>query len=150
VDGRVRVYDIAMGVVDTDVLGASVTSVVPAQAGDCYLVGTLDSKLRVMDRSSGKCLQTCKDDSVVNETYRLRSCFAAADALVASGTEDGRVMVWDVLTGEVRERLWHKREGSGGEGSKRDVVSAVAWNQLRKQWASAGGDGTVVVWGAKG
>lgn len=149
VDGRVRTYDLAMGVVDVDVLGASVTSVMPAAAGDCYLVGTLNSKLRVMDRASGKCLQTCKDEKVINETYRLRSTFAAGDALVVSGTEDGRVIVWDVLTGEVKHRLWHKAEPSGGAGSKKDVVSAVAWNQLRKQWASAGGDGTVVVWGAK-
>jgi len=31
--------------------------------------------------------------------------------------------------------------------SKADVVSVVAWNQLRKQFASGGADGSVVVWG---
>lgn len=154
VDGRVRVYDLAMGCVDVDVLGASVTSVTPAVAGDCYLVGTLDSRLRLMDRGSGKCLQTFQDDGVRNETYRLRSTFALGDAMAISGTEDGRVVIWDVLSGDVKHRLWHKKlesETVASEArSKKDVVSAVAWNHLRKQWASAGGDGTVVVWGAKG
>jgi WD40 repeat protein len=29
------------------------------------------------------------------------------------------------------------------------VVSAIAWNQMRKQLASAGGDGEVCVWNVK-
>ncbi|KAK5119820.1 hypothetical protein LTR85_007146 [Meristemomyces frigidus] len=150
VDGRVRVYDLAMGNVDVDVLGASVTSVVPTKAGDSYLVSTLDSKLKLMDRPTGRCLQTFKDEEFRNETYRMRSTLGMGDSVVISGGEDGRVFVWDVLSGEILHRLWHKEDGgesAGGVSSKRDVVSAVAWNQLRKQWASAGGDGEVVVWG---
>jgi mitogen-activated protein kinase organizer 1 len=70
------------------------------------------------------------------------------EACAVSGTEDGRVLVWDVMTGRLMHRLWHKdTSGAAADASKRDVVSAVAWNQLRKQLASAGGDGTVVVWG---
>jgi mitogen-activated protein kinase organizer 1 len=30
---------------------------------------------------------------------------------------------------------------------KKDVVGAVAFCKTRKEWASAGGDGNVVVWG---
>lgn len=148
VDGRVRVYDLRAGVVDTDVMGdCAVTSVMPAKAGDSYLVSTLDSKVRLMDRASGKCLQTFQDEgSFKNDTYRIRSTFGMADAVAFSGSEDGRVVVWDVLTGEVKARVWHTEERV--EGSKRDVVAAVAWNQMRRLWASADGDGTVVVWGA--
>ena len=150
VDGRVRVYDLAVGGVDVDVLGASVTSVTPARDGESYLVSTLDSRVRLMDRRSGKCLQTFMDGGEFrNETYRVRSALAMADECVISGGEDGRVFVWDLLTGNVKERLWHKEDGGveGGGGNKKDVVSAVAWNQMRKQWASVGGDGSVVVWG---
>lgn len=150
VDGRVRVYDVAMGVVDVDVLGTAVTSITPAKAGDSYLVSTLDSKVRLMDRATGKCLQTFADGGLRNETYRVRSTLAMADACAISGAENGIVFVWDVLTGKVLERVWHKEGGDEEAASKKDVVSAVAWNQLRKQWASAGGDGTVVVWGTKG
>ncbi|PIA92236.1 WD repeat domain-containing protein 83 [Cercospora beticola] len=130
VDGCVRVYDLSMGCVDVDYVapGKGVTSVCPTKAGDGYL--------------------SFRDEGFRNETYRLRSVLAMGEAYAMSGTEDGRVLVWDVLTGVVAQRLWHKSESAAQTiASKKDVVSAVAWNQLRKQWASAGGDGAVVVWG---
>ncbi|KAI7169958.1 WD40 repeat-like protein [Hortaea werneckii] len=148
VDGRVRVYDLAMGQVDTDVLGASVTSVVPTVANDSYLVSTLDSHVRLMDRPTGKCLQSFKDEGFKNESYRVRSTLAMGDSVAMSGSEDGSIVVWDVLSGKVLHTLRHaKPDGVGREGGQKQVVSAVAWNQMRKTWASAGGDGTVVVWG---
>lgn len=150
-DGRVRVYDLGSGYVDTDVLPAAVTSVTPAKDGQSYLVSTLDSTVRLMDRASGKCLQTFKAEGFKNEEYRVRSTLAMADASVVSGSEDGRVFVWDVLTGDVTEKIQHVEAGLLEASSvKKNVVSAVAWNQLRKQWASAGGDGSVMVWGAEG
>ncbi|KAI7162629.1 WD40 repeat-like protein [Hortaea werneckii] len=148
VDGRVRVYDLAMGHVDTDVLGASVTSVMPTMANDSYLVSTLDSHVRLMDRPTGKCLQSFKDKGFRNESYRVRSTLAMGDSVAMSGSEDGSIVVWDVLSGKVLHTLRHgKQDGVGREGGQKQVVSAVAWNQMRKTWASAGGDGTVVVWG---
>ena len=39
-----------------------VTSVSIAAARDSYLVSTLDSTIRLMDRRDGKCLQAFKDD----------------------------------------------------------------------------------------
>ena len=147
VDGRVRVYDLAMGTVDVDVLGASVTSISPSKAADSYLVSTLDSKVRMMDRGTGKCLQTFQNGEFHNDTYRIRSALAQTDACAISGAEHGSVFVWDVLTGNLKERVWHVERAEKTEANKKNVVSAVAWNQLRKQWASAGGDGTVVVWG---
>ena len=150
VDGRVRVYDLRSGEVDVDVLATSgVTSVAPSADGEGYLVSTLDSTMRFMDRPTGKCLQTFRDDGFRNATYRVRSTFAMADSLAVSGTEDGGVFAWDVLSGQLRHKLWHRQNGqkSAGEpASKKDVVSAVAWNQMRKQLASAGGDGEVCVW----
>lgn len=153
VDGRVRVYDVGMGVVSVDVVapGKGVTSLRATADGEGYVVGSLDDSVRFMDRGSGACLRRFGGEGFRNDTYRVRSTLAMADACVVSGSEDGRVFVWDVLTGEVMHRLWHKQEdggsGAGAASSKKDVVSVVAWNQLRKQWASAGGDGSVVVWG---
>ncbi|KAI6847264.1 WD40 repeat-like protein [Hortaea werneckii] len=148
VDGRVRVYDLVSGCVDTDVLGASVTSVMPTVASDSYLVSTLDSHVRLMDRSTGKCLQSFKGGGFRNESYRVRSTLAMGDSVAMSGSEDGSIVVWDVLSGKVLHTLQHaKQDDVGREGGQKQVVSAVAWNQMRKTWASAGGDGTVVVWG---
>lgn len=156
VDGRVRCYDVRMGVVDQDVLGHPVTSVMPTTTNDSYLASTLDSTLRLMDKRDGKLLQAFRDAEFKNTNYRLRSTLAAADSLVISGSESGHIYVWDLLTGNLNHKLRHSAQTitDGAKGfvaasSKRDVVNSVAWNQLRKEWASAGGDGTVVVWGSE-
>lgn len=150
VDGRVRVYDLRSGEVDVDVVaGSGVTSVSPSTDGEGYMVSTLDSTVRFMDRPTGKCLQTFRGEGFKNETYRMRSTFAMGDSLAVSGSEDGAVCVWDVLSGNLQHQLWHRREGAKAAGeaaTKKDVVSAVAWNQMRKQLASAGGDGEICVW----
>lgn len=160
VDGRARAYDLRNGEVVTDVVGPGkgVTSVQFMRDGEGYLAGSLDSRVRVMDRASGRCLQTFgsesgkggdASDSFLYTEFRIRSCFALGDAVVMSGSEDGRVWVWDVLSGECVGKFWHVEDQGGGKSRKKkaDVVSAVAWNEARRQWASAGGDGTVVVWG---
>jgi len=83
VDGRVRCYDLRMGQTDVDVIGREysplihmlytptdtmhsdpVTSVTIAKANDSYLVSTLDSTLRLMDKRDGKLLQAFRDPSV--------------------------------------------------------------------------------------
>lgn len=179
VDGRVRSYDLRMGCMDQDVIGREyqssasgkmssmlttcqtdpVTSIMSTKTNDSYLVSTLDSTLRLMDKRDGKLLQAFRDpDSFANSEYRIRSTLAAADSIVISGSEDSHVYVWDLLEGHVLHKLRHAQQAltAGGKSAigpapvvaKKDVVSAVAWNQLRKEWASAGSDGSVVVWGA--
>lgn len=175
VDGRVRNYDLRMGCMDQDVIGRKphqlilkieaanadartdpVTSITTTKANDSYLVSTLDSTLRLMDKRDGKLLQAFTDPpGFKNDTYRIRSTLAAADSLVISGSEDGNVYVWDLLEGHVLHRLKHtqqaltdgKASASAAGAKRKEVVTAVAWNQLRREWASAGGDGSVVVWG---
>ncbi|KAK6431682.1 hypothetical protein LTR95_012156 [Oleoguttula sp. CCFEE 5521] len=154
VDGRVRGYDLRRGVCEEDCIGEGVTSVTSAGDGESYLVGTLDSTLRLMDRKSGKCLQTFRDEGMICENYRVRSTLAMGDSLAVSGSECGQVLCWDVLTGDLRYRLQHSaaglREKSDAAMTKHDVVSAVAWNPARKQLASAGGDGGVTIWDMAG
>lgn len=67
-----------------------------------------------------------------NKDYRIRSCLGVADSVVISGSEDGCIYAWDLLEGKVLEKL----EAHGGK-----VVSAVACNSAKKEWASAGVDG---------
>ncbi|KAL2350629.1 WD40-repeat-containing domain protein [Cryomyces antarcticus] len=157
VDGRVRVYDLRRGVVGVDVVGYPVTSLTPTRANDALLLSTLDSSRRLLDRSNGALLRR----HYMNENYRIRSTLALNDSVAVSGAEDGSVWVWDVLDGSVRHRLFHdshnadvddastpatgSAEGKGG--NKRAVVSAVAFNEAKREWVSAGGNGVVVVWG---
>ena len=67
-----------------------------------------------------------------------------------SGSEDGHIFVWDLLDGTVLHRLRHTQPSgtaqsnplqSASSAAKKEVVSAVAFCGVRKEWASAGGDG---------
>lgn len=161
VDGRVRYYDVRMGQVDVDVLGSPVTSLRAMRGGEGVLVGTLDSKVRLMDRGSGGCLMVYA--GAVNQEFRIRSVFGGKEKWVVAGSEekDGEVCVWDTVTGKVVERVQvegvreeervRKRavDSKGEEKKSRHVISCVAWkNEGRgEQWCAAGTDGVVTVFG---
>jgi mitogen-activated protein kinase organizer 1 len=136
----------------------SVTSVSPTRRNDAYLVSTLDSTLRLMDKSSGKLLQSYRSPNVrycpqrglgallkrvqfSNTNYRLRSTLGSHDSVVLSGSEDGRIIAWDLLEGNVLHELWHDESMEGAKGSKRSVVGVVTECPVRDEWCSAGGDG---------
>lgn len=107
-----------------------ITSVQQTRDGNAILVSTLDSTIRLMDKGNGQMLQSYNGHT--NADYRIRSCLGLADAVVVSGSEDGQIYAWDLLEGRVIETL-------GAHDGK--VASAVAFNAVRKEWASAGVDG---------
>ena len=163
VDGRVRCYDVRMGRVETDVIGAPVTSLRRTRDGKGVLVGSLDSCVRLMDREGGGLLRSYKGDGWRNDEFRVRSAFGGNERWVLCGNEevkgpDGEVVVWDTLSGKVVERV--KVKGSAVEGKKkigrdgkekegRNVISCVAWKENGRgdQWCCAGTDGIVTVFG---
>ena len=83
-----------------------------------------------MDKGNGQMLQKYRGHT--NKDYRIRSCLGMADSVAISGSEDGKLYAWDVLEANVIEKF----EAHGGK-----VASAVAFNGVKKQWASAGVDG---------
>ncbi|KAK8187301.1 mitogen-activated protein kinase organizer 1 [Phyllosticta capitalensis] len=152
VDGRIRTYDIRMGMVYEDVVGHPITSLTPTKLADSVLVSSLDSTLRLMDLANGKLLQAFKSPSYTNTAYRIRSTLANKDATALSGSEDGTVVAWDVVSGEVIHTLQQQQQDpnppQGAGTPKKNVVSAVAWCPgRRKEFASAGGNDEVVLWG---
>ncbi|KAL8923067.1 MAG: hypothetical protein Q9172_003313, partial [Xanthocarpia lactea] len=136
VDGKMRLYDLRMGMMYVDTIGYPITSVQQTKDGNGVLVSTLDSVIRLMDKSNGQMLQSYKGH--VNTEYRIRSCLGLADSIVISGSEDGKIYIWDLLEGKVVESL-------AAHNGK--VASAVSCCSPRKEWASAGTDGTVSIWG---
>ena len=84
-----------------------------------------------MDKGSGQLLQSYSGH--VNSDYRILSALGLADAVVVSGSEDGRLLAWDLLEAKVLHRFEAPHAGK--------VASAVAFNGTKKEWASAGGDG---------
>ena len=98
-------------------------------------MSTLDSTLRLFDKANGGLLQTFKGHK--NTEYRIRSSLGAADKYVVSGSEDGRFIMWDLVSGEVVE----EQVAHGGK-----VVTSVSYHPLKRQALTSGVDGTVVVW----
>ena len=163
VDGRVRCYDVRMGRLEVDVIGTSVTSLQRTRDGKGVLVGGLDGCVRLMDRDGGGLLKKYVDEGWKNEEFRLKSSFGGNERWVLCGNEnvkgdDGEVVVWDTMTGNVAERI--KVEGSkvegkkkigrdGKEQQKRNVISCVAWKEDGRgdSWCCAGTDGIVTVFG---
>ncbi|CAO2647417.1 Nn.00g083390.m01.CDS01 [Neocucurbitaria sp. VM-36] len=152
VDGRVRSYDLRMGMCQVDVIGYPCTSLSVSKKGTEVLVGALDSTVRLMDRTNGELLKAYRDDAFVNKDLRVRSSLGLNDSVVVSGSDDGMIFAWD-LEGGCLHKFKHsemrevKGKVAGQVVGKKDVVSAVTFCKMRREWCSAGGDGNVVVWG---
>ncbi len=86
--------------------------------------------IRLIDKSNGQMLQCYSGHT--NNDYRIRSCLGLGDALVISGSEDGKVYVWNALKGTLVVAL----SAHGGK-----VASAVTSTSARREFASAGVDG---------
>ncbi|KAL1593784.1 hypothetical protein SLS60_010516 [Paraconiothyrium brasiliense] len=153
VDGRVRSYDLRTGYCQVDVIGYPVTSLAMSKKGTEVLVSSLDSTVRLMDRTNGQLLKAYRDEAFVNTDLRVRSTLGLNDSVVISGSDDGMIFAWDLLGGTTLHKFRHSqmREVKGKvenkEKGKKDIVSAVAFCPSRREWASAGGDGNVLVWG---
>ncbi len=142
VDGRVRSYDVRMGLCTEDTMPAPVTSVQITGDGQALLVACLDSKIRLIDRKDGTCLRAFRGDGFKNEDLRIKSCFGKGEAVVISGSESaGTVNVWDVMTGQIVGRV---------EAAEK-VISVVRWRNkgrgVKGIWASGGADGVIRIWG---
>jgi COMPASS component SWD3 len=159
-DGLIRVWDTATGqclrtLVHED--NAPVTSVRFSPNGKYVLAWTLDSCLRLWNYidGKGKCVKTYQGH--VNKKYSISGAFGtygakggteggAADgephgtkwAFVGSGSEDGTVVLWDVSSKNVLQRL----EGHG------DAVLSVDTHPTEEVIVSGGLDRTVRVWRA--
>nr|XP_012297419.1 WD repeat domain-containing protein 83-like isoform X3 [Aotus nancymaae] len=128
VDGRVRRYDLRKGQLFSDYVGSewlgmwgrqgrwgtsygnpSLTHYPPlpqgpitctcfSRDGQCTLVSSLDSTLRLLDKDTGELLGEYKGHK--NQEYKLDCCLSERDTHVVSCSEDGKVFFWDLV--EVR------------------------------------------------
>ncbi|KAI0575869.1 WD40 repeat [Pyrenophora tritici-repentis] len=148
-DGLIRVWDTATGqclrtLVHED--NASVSSVVFSPNGKYVLAWTLDSCMRLWNYidGKGKCVKTYQGH--VNKSYSLSGAFGTygdvpgqKHAFIASGSEDNQVVIWDVSSKNILQRL---------EGHTEAVLS-VDTHPTERLIASAGLDRTVRLWRPK-
>ncbi|KAK9455365.1 WD40-repeat-containing domain protein [Dipodascopsis uninucleata] len=135
VDGCVRVYDLRKGQLTSDYIGHPVTSVRQSTDEACILISSLDNTIRLLDKTNGTVLQSFKGHE--NKEFRISSCFGDNDVFVVSGSENGKVVAWDLLSG----RIVHELSCHSGE-----VVSCVTYHTKKPQMVTCGADGSVQVW----
>lgn len=148
-DGLVRIWDTATGqclrtLVHED--NPPVTSVKFSPNGKFVLAWTLDDCVRLWDYVDGRCIKTYQGHA--NRKYSITGGFgtygfrgagaAAPDAFAVSGSEDGDILCWDVVSKKILQRI---------EGHE-DVVLGVDTCCIRgrRLLVSCGLDRTVRVW----
>ncbi|XP_057396509.1 WD repeat domain-containing protein 83 isoform X2 [Balaenoptera acutorostrata] len=97
VDGRVRRYDLRMGHLFSDYVGSPITCTCFSRDGQCTLVSSLDSTLRLLDKDTGELLGEYMGHK--NQEYKLDCCLSERDTHVVSCSEDGKVFFWDLVEG---------------------------------------------------
>ncbi|KAG0054645.1 hypothetical protein BGZ83_010773 [Gryganskiella cystojenkinii] len=134
VDGSIRIYDIRMGSLITDQIFEPVMSVCFSKDGNCVLASSLDDTIRLMDRANGGLLNAFKGHK--NHQYQVRSCLSNSDAHVISGSEDGKIYIWDLVEGDVVHEI---------EAHSR-TVSSVAYHPKEDRMCSVSVDGSIKTW----
>ena len=141
-DSTVKFWDVLSGVcVRTfSQLLAEVTSVQIAPDGQKLLAALKDNSNRIWDLRSTSRNELLRFKGHQNTSKNfIRARFGLNGSLVLSGSEDGRVHVWDARSGNLLERL------RGHIGS----VYRAEWNAHLGLVASCSDDGTVKTWSHK-
>jgi len=142
VDGTVRTYDLRRGGVRCDALGDDVAVTSLGTTGDGLLdvVGCLDGRIHVLERNTGLSLRTFGGGHVAGR-YALGCALTADDGCVVVGSEDGRVGVYDLVTGASVGRLRVR-------GGVRPVCAVACHPRRGKESVVVTGsyDGGGVVW----
>lgn len=71
VDGTVRRFDVRMGCMDVDQLGAPVTAMALSHDGNCVLASCLDARMRLLDKASGELLAQYSGTNLPFRDYML-------------------------------------------------------------------------------
>ncbi|MCJ1356059.1 MAG: WD domain protein [Icmadophila ericetorum] len=142
-DGLIRIWDTPTGqclrtLVHED--NAAVTSVKFSPNGKFVLAWTLDSSVRLWNYVEGRCVKTYQGH--VNKKYSLTGAFGVygkpEQAFAVSGSEDGAIIVWDVVSKEILQRL------EGHEDTVLGVDTLIGQGKM----VSCGLDRTIRVWEA--
>ncbi|XP_043844272.1 WD repeat domain-containing protein 83 isoform X2 [Dromiciops gliroides] len=133
VDGRSRRYDLRMGELAADYVGSPITCVCFSKDGQCTLISSLDSTLRLLDKDTGELLGEYMGHK--NREYKLDCCLSERDTHVVSASEDGSVYFWDLVEGTLALTL------PVGRG----VVQSLAFHPTEPCLLTAS-EGTVQCW----
>ncbi|XP_076379224.1 WD repeat domain-containing protein 83 isoform X1 [Megalopta genalis] len=114
-DGKIRRYDIRVGELYADYMGDAVTCASFTRDGQCIVVSCADAVVRLMDKDSGELLGEFTGH--VADNLCLESSVDVQDARILSGSADGKLWIWDLVSQKVIAKL------SGSKPTKHPIVS---------------------------
>jgi WD40 repeat protein len=133
-DGKILVWDIATGQNLLNIEahnGYSFGLVFISDSKKLISGGVDDHYIKIWDLESGICLKSWQTSASI---YRI--ALSADDQTLACNGENGNVLLWDVKTGQPRQKL------TGHDG----VIICVAFQPQGKLLASSSFDSTIKVW----
>ncbi|RYY82421.1 WD40 repeat domain-containing protein [archaeon] len=135
VDGYVRIYDMRRGLMQADYLHDPITSVITSPDARSYLASIMTSKLRLVSIEAGKLLKEYAGH--VHQSYKVEAGFESDDQHVLSGSEDGSLYHYSLLTGQLAyvTRQAHYKE-----------ISSVSCHPSSPMFITASYDGLGKVW----
>ena len=139
IDGIVRTYDLRMGMLQCDDVQSPITGMCATSDQRCLVVNCLDGALRLLDLEKGTLLRHYADGHAAGQ-YGLNCAVSAGDDYIATGSEDGLVVLYDISKGRVCQVL---------EGHRQPTCSVAMHPQanLASVVVSTSFDGTAIVWG---
>ncbi|KAK2587387.1 hypothetical protein KPH14_003103 [Odynerus spinipes] len=138
-DGKIRRYDIRVGQMYSDYMKDAVTCASFTRDGQCIVVSCASDVVRLIDKDTGELLgkftgHTAKD-------LCLESSVDCQDTHILSGSEDGKLWVWDLATQKVVAKL------SGYRPSKYPTLS-INVHPTKNCFLAANGS-SILMWSAE-
>ncbi|EZA59260.1 WD repeat domain-containing protein [Ooceraea biroi] len=135
-DGKVRTYDIRVGELCADYVGDAVTCASFTRDGQCLVVSCADDVVRLIDKDSGELLGEFTGHT--GKDLCLESSVDYHDSKILSGSADGKLWIWDLVSQKVVAKL------SGFKPTKHPTVSISVHPQKNCFLASNGSD--ILMW----
>eukprot|EP01041_Mallomonas_annulata_P004380 gene4380-8723_t len=108
VDGKIRIYDIRAGMLQSDDLKDPISSISLTNDKKCVLSACIGGTLRLTELSSGTLLQFYSGH--INTSFKVETCVANDDGRILAGSEDGSFITWDLVDAHIlNETKAHKR-----------------------------------------
>ncbi|CAD8083309.1 unnamed protein product [Paramecium sonneborni] len=135
IDGHIRTFDIRKGIIQEDFVKAGIFKFSSSFDDRLFALSCNDSIIRILERSSGSILAALQGSHISNQ-YSINCEFSWNDGMILTGSEDGKLLIYDILTGkcQVTRKLHDK------------CVSSIALSTQQNSFVTASFDNVALLW----